>query len=184
MRRISVAVALAELALQEQHKTRGNRQRMHGVFEYAADSWDKLRRVIAGLEHGPQGAKARIVVTSLAGDAKYLYDKRYCARGEAENRIKEAQLDLFGRRASCPRCWANQRRLLLAALACTLMVNLRRHALAGTELANACTATIRVRLLKFAAAIVRNTRRIRIMPASAHPLRELFATAAMRIAGP
>ena len=46
-------------------------------------------------------------------------------RGEAENRIKEAQLDLFGTRASCHRFAANQLRLLLAALAYTLMQRLR-----------------------------------------------------------
>ena len=34
------------------------------------------------------------------------------------------------------------------------MINLRRRALAGTELAKACTATIRVQLLKIAAAVV------------------------------
>ena len=43
------------------------------------------------------------------------------ARGEAENRIKEAQLDLFGTRASCHRFNANQMRLMIAALAYTLM---------------------------------------------------------------
>ena len=42
-------------------------------------------------------------MTDLEGDAVQLYDKLYCARGEAENRIKEAQLDLFGTRASCHR---------------------------------------------------------------------------------
>lgn len=68
--------------------------------------------------------------------------------GEAENRIKEAQLDLFGRRTSCHRFQANQLRLLLAALAYTLMINLRRLALKGTELAQACTATILTKLLK------------------------------------
>lgn len=46
-----------------------------------------------------------------------MYDKRCCGRGEAENRIKEAQLDRFGRRASCHRFGAIQLRLLLAALA-------------------------------------------------------------------
>ena len=58
------------------------------------------------------------------------------------------------------------------------MINLRRHALAGTELANACTATIRVKLLKIAAAIVRNTRRVRVMLASGHPMRKILASAA------
>lgn len=89
---------------------------------------------------------------------------------------------MFGRRASCHRFWANQWRLLLAALAYTLMINLRRQALAGTALANACTATIRVQLLKIAAAIVRNTRRVRVMLASSHPMRATFAMAAQALA--
>lgn len=127
---------LAELALADQYRDCGTKQRMYGSFAYAADSWDRPRRVIARLEHGPQGANPRFIVTSLAGEDRRLYEQRYCARGEAENRIKEAQLDLFGRRASCHRFWANQLRLLLAALAYTLMIDLRRHALAGTELAN------------------------------------------------
>jgi hypothetical protein len=173
---------LAELALAEQYQARGTKQRLYGSFDYAADSWDKARRVIARLEHGPQGANPRFVVTSLGGDARHLYDKRYCGRGEAENRIKEAQIDLFGRRASCHRFWANQLRLLLAALAYTLMINLRRQALAGTELARACTATIRVQLLKIAAAIVRNTRRVRVLLASNHPMRDVFASAAHALA--
>jgi hypothetical protein len=173
---------LAELALAEQYQARGTKQRLYGSFDYAADSWDRARRVIARLEHGPLGANPRFIVTSLRGDARHLYDKRYCARGEAENRIKEAQLDLFGRRASCHRFWANQLRLLLAALAYTLMINLRRHALAGTELAQACTATIRVKLLKIAAAIVRNTRRVRVLLASSHPMRTVFASAAQALA--
>jgi hypothetical protein len=130
------------------------------------------------MEQGPQGANPHFIVTSLSTEARHLYDKRYCARGEAENRIKEAQLDLFGRRASCHRFWANQRRLLLAAPAYTMMINLRRHALAGTEMAQAFAATIRVKLLKIAAAIVCNTRRVRVLLASSHPLRAVFASAA------
>jgi hypothetical protein len=173
---------LAELALAEQYQARGTKQRLYGSFDYAAHSWDRARRVIARLEHGPLGANPRFIVTSLRGDARHLYDKRYCARGEAENRIKEAQRDLFGRRASCHRFWANQLRLLLAALAYTLMINLRRHALAGTELAQAGTATIRVKLLKIAAAIVRNTRRVRVLLASSHPMRTVFASAAQALA--
>jgi hypothetical protein len=75
----------------------------------------------------------------------------YCQRGEAENRIKEAQLDLFGTRASCSRFIANQFRLLLAALAYTLMQRLRALALQASELERASAATIRVRLLKIGA---------------------------------
>jgi hypothetical protein len=71
---------------------------------------------------------------------------------------------------------------MFAALACTLMQRLREIALAGTELARATAATIRVRLLKIGTAAVRNTRRVRILFASHHPLRELFLTAAHALA--
>ena len=176
--RLNDQVALAELALAEQYAAKQTKQRMFGEFEYAALTWDKPRRVIARLEHGEQGANPRFIVTDLAGSAQALYERRYCARGEAENRIKEAQLDLFGRRASCHRFQANQLRLLLAALAYTLMIKLRRLALEGTELAQACTATIRTRLLKIGAAVLRNTRRVRVLLASAHPMKHVFITAA------
>ncbi len=175
-------VALAELALAEAFQRAGTKQRLIGEFSYAARTWDGERRVIARLEHGEQGANPRFVVTSLAGDASTLYEQLYCARGEAENRIKEAQIDLFGRRASCHKYQANQLRLLLAALAYTLMINLRRLALRGTELERACTATIRIKLLKIGAAIVRNTRRVRVLLASSHPLKHVFVTAAHALA--
>ena len=174
--------ALAAQAVADSHAASGAKQRLIGEFSYAARSWNRERRVIARLEHGAQGADARFIVTSLSGDASELYERLYCARGEAENRIKEAQLDLFGRRASCHRYAANQMRLLLAALAYTLMINLRRLALAGTELQQACTATIRTRLLKIGAAVLRNTRRVRLMLASQHPLRHVFEVAAARLA--
>lgn len=175
-------VALAELALADMYQTAGCKQRMIGEFDYAARSWDRERRVIARLEHDAHGANPRFIVTNLKGGPKALYERVYCARGEAENRIKEAQLDLFGRRASCHKFQANQLRLLLAAFAYTLMINLRRLALAGTELARACTATIRVKLLKIGAAIVRNTRRVRVLLASQHPLKHVFISAARAMA--
>ena len=176
--RLAQQVDMAELALADQYAAKQTKQRMFGEFTYAAKTWDKERRVIARLEHGPQGGNPRYIVTNLKGSAKALYERRYCARGEAENRIKEAQLDLFGRRASCHRFQANQLRLLLAGLAYTLMINLRRLGLQGTELAKACTARIRTRLLKIGAAVLRNTRRVRVLLASAHPMKHVFITAA------
>ena len=181
--RLNEQVALAELALAEQYAAKQTKQRMFGEFQYAAGTWDKARRVIARLEHGEQGANPRFIVTDLPGSPKALYERRYCARGEAENRIKEAQLDLFGRRASCHRFQSNQLRLLLAALAYTLMINLRRLGLQGTELAQACTATLRTKLLKIGAAVLRNTRRVRVLLASAHPMKHVFLAAA-RALGP
>ena len=180
--RLHAAVELAEASLADAFEASGTKQRLVGAVDYAAKSWPHERRVITRLEYGSQGTNPRFIVTNLEGDPDQLYDHLYCQRGEAENRIKEAQLDLFGTRASCSRFIANQFRLLLAALAYTLMQRLRALALQATELERASAATIRVRLLKIGAAILRNTRRVRVMLASHHPLRELFATAAARLA--
>ena len=169
--------------MREAYEGTGTKQREIGEFRYAAASWDRERRVITRLEYGAQGVNPRFVVTNLEAEPAMLYDQLYCARGEAENRIKEAQIDLFGTRASCHRFEANQFRLLLAALAYTLMHRLRAIALVGTELERAAASTIRVRLLKIGAAILRNTRRIRLMLASHHPMREVFVVAAHRLAG-
>ena len=48
----------------------------------------------------------------------------------------------------------------------------------GTELAQACTATIHTKLLKIGAAVLRNTRRVRVLLASAHPMKQVFLAAA------
>jgi hypothetical protein len=188
--RLHAQVAAMEAQMQERFeqqdegaKSARSKQRYISEFSYAAKSWEQERRVITRLEWGEQGANPRFVVTNLALPATELYDALYCQRGEAENRIKEAQLDLFGTRASCHRFAANQLRLLLAALAYTLMQRLRALALKGTQLERACAATIRVRLLKIGAAIVRNTRRVRVLLASGHPLRQVYAVAARRLAG-
>ena len=104
------------------------------------------------------------------------------ARGEMENRIKECQLGLFSDRTSCQLWWPNQFRLLLAALAYVLMERLRTIGLAGTELTRAQVGTLRCRLLKIGAVIVRNTRRVRFFLASAFPYQQSFLRAAYRFA--
>jgi len=180
--RLEARVALAELMLADEYARTGIKQRLIDEFTYAADSWNRERRVITRLEYGAQGTNPRFVVTNLSDDATTLYERLYCARGEAENRIKEVQLDLFGTRASCHRFAANQLRLLFAALAYTLMQRLRAIALQATELERATAATIRVRLLKIGGAVVRNTRRVRILLASHHPLRAVFIHAARALA--
>lgn len=85
----------------------GSKQRLIREFNYAAQSWDGPRRVVTRLEFGSQGCNPRFIVTNLEGAATDLYDGLYCQRGEAENWIKETQLDLFGTRASCLRFLAN-----------------------------------------------------------------------------
>lgn len=173
-----------ERLMEHAYTASGSKQRLIREFSYAAQSWDHPRRVVTRLEFGGQGSNPRFIVTNLDGAPSDLYDALYCQRGEAENRIKETQLDLFGTRASCHRFLANWLRVMFSALAYTLMQRLRELALANTELAKASAATIRVRLLKIGAAVLRNTRRIRILLASHHPLRDVYFMAANALASP
>jgi len=159
----------------------GHKQRLFGEFPYAAKTWSRQRRVIARIEHGPKGANPRYVVTNLTGDGQDLYEKLYCARGDMENRIKEQQLDLFADRTSCHQWWPNQFRLLLSSLAYTLLETIRRIGLRGSEYARAQAGTIRLKLLKIGAVIVRNTRRVRVMLSSACPDQDLFRLVAVTL---
>lgn len=159
----------------------GEKQRCFGWYYYAAGSWSRLRRVIAKAEVTDLGENPSYVVTNLDGDARQLYDQVYCARGEMESRIKECQLGLFADRTSSQYWWANQFRLLLAALAYVLIERLRTLALHSTELAQAQAWILRSQLLKLGAVVIRNTRRIRILASSASPLQGVFVAALRRL---
>ena len=161
---------------QEQYQAGGHKQRLFRELSYAAETWDRPRRVLAKAEYGDQGENPRFVVTSLDGDPQELYDRLYCQRGDAENRIKEQQLGLFAGRTSCHAFGANQFRVLLSAAAYVLMETLRRVGLAGTELASAQVGTIRLKLLKIGGRVVRSVRRIVVHLASGFPLQELCRT--------
>ncbi len=136
------------------------------------NSWSRRRRVVAKAEYTGDKANPRFLVTSLPQDAypaRELYEELYCARGEMENRIKEAQLDLFADRLSAETFRANQLRLWLASAAYVLMHALRRVGLAGTALTRACANTIRLKLLKIGAVVTISVRRVKLAMSSACP---------------
>jgi len=182
--RLEAQVEFAQLALHDEYERTGHKQRLIDEFSYAAQSWPRERRVITRLEWGEQGHNPRFIVTNLQGDAGALYDDLYCQRGEAENRIKEAQVGLFATRTSCHVFAANQLRMLLAALGYVLIERLRALALQGTALASAQVDTLRIKLLKVAAVITRNTRRIRLYLASSWPSAPIFAHAMSMLRSP
>jgi hypothetical protein len=152
-------------------------------FKYAAQTWDHERRIIAKIECLDKGLNPRFVVTNLSDDPAVIYDELYVKRGDMENRIKEQQLDLFADRTSCHKWWPNQFRLLLSGLAYTLMNSVREIALKGTELATAQCQTIRLKLLKIGAVILRNSRKIYFRLSSAYPYQSIFIRAAQKLTG-
>jgi hypothetical protein len=159
------------------------KQRLFTAFNYAALTWKRPRWVIAKAEHTQKGPNPRFILTNVVGDPQKIYDRRYCARGEMENRVKE-QMMLFADRVSAHRWWANQWRLLLSGLAYTLMESVRRLALVGTELAQATCQTIRLKLIKIGTVIERKLTLVRLHFSSSHPLQALFAHAVRCLAPP
>jgi hypothetical protein len=158
------------------------KQRRFATLRYQAKSWKAERKVIVKAEFTHLGDNTRYVVTNLKGAAKWLYDRRYCLRGDMENRIKEQQLGLFADRTSCHQWWPNQYRLLLSSLAYVLMEHLRSGYLRGTKYANAQMTTIRLKLLKIGAVVTRNTRSIKLLMSSAYPDQELYLGIAKKLA--
>jgi hypothetical protein len=161
------------------HKRTGHAARVFKDFAWSTlDSWSAERRVVAKAEWTHGEANPRFIVTSLTPDvidAATLYEKVYCQRGEMENRIKECQLDLYAGRMPAATMRANQLRLWLASMAYVLMCALRRIGLAGTELARATCATIRLKLLKIGAQVTVSVRRVHVAMATACPARAIFA---------
>jgi hypothetical protein len=163
-----------DLAMAEQESlAQGGPVRRFADFPWRTlDSWSRTRRVVAKAEHLLMGSNPRFVVTSLRAaqiDARSLYENIYCARGEAENRIKEQQLDLFADRTSAATMRANQLRLWFASMAYVLLDALRRIGLRHTQFAVATCGTIRLKLLKIGAQVRTSVRRIKVAMASACP---------------
>jgi len=148
------------------YRWEGDGCREFAEFCYKAKSWPAERRVVAKAEITGGALNPRYVVTNLTGAPEQLY-RRYCGRGEQENRIKEIKLDLASGRTSCHRFAANQMRLLLHTAACVLMTALQEAA-HGTVYARAQVGTFRLRLLKVAARVVESCRRVRLYLSSSY----------------
>jgi hypothetical protein len=175
----TIGAELQEAKAESQQTQRPARRFKELVYR-TRKSWCRPRRVVAKAEQTGDKANPRFIVTSLSTPewpARELYEDFYCARGECENRIKEAQLDLFADRLSAATFRANQLRLWFASAAYVLMHALRRVGLTGTALARACANTIRLRLLKIGAVVTVSVRRVKLAMSEACANQREFITA-------
>jgi Transposase DDE domain group 1 len=168
----------------------GQASREFSEFEYQTqESWTRSRRVVGKAEVTLEGANPRFVVTNLPKDgfgdgilsAQEVYEEVYCARGNMENVLKQQVLDLEADRMSTHYLASNQLRLWLATFAYLMIDRLRALTLQGTELAQATAGTIRVKLLKVAAAVKVSVRRIYVQFCSAFPMQEVFTLCLSRL---
>src|SRR6202051_5414914 len=95
------------------------------------------------------------------GTARHLYEKLYCARGQAENLIKRHKSQLASDRTSCRSPLANQMRLILHTAAYWLLRTIQTAIPRGASLARAEFSTIRLPLLIVAVRVGETARRVR-----------------------
>ena len=180
-----IGEAIGQAAHQYQQTQKPARVFVEFAYQTTTGSWERARRVVAKAEYIDGKENPRYVVTSLAAEswpAQRLYEERYCARGDMENRIKE-QFTLFADRASAETMRANQLRMYLSAMAYVLVCGLRRLGLKDTELATAQAATIRGRLLKIGAIVRVSVRRVVLSLAAGYPWVKIFAQAHAQLRG-
>jgi hypothetical protein len=153
----------------------GKKQRRFKDFYDAAASWDRVERIIARVEAGPQGTDTRFIVTSLATlSGRTVYQDIYCARGQAENHIKAWKTHLAADRTSCCRAAANQMRLFLHVGAYWLMWSLRTLMPRGSRWRVAQFDTLRLRLIKLAVRIEVMKTQVRLYLPKAMPEQAIF----------
>ncbi len=149
-------------------------RRTYASFRYRAKSWSKSRRVVAKVEWHPGELYPRVgfVVTNLERPPERVA-AFYNQRGTAERWIKEGKNAVIWTRLSCHSLSGNAVRLQLHALAYNLANFLRTLALPD-EVAQWSLTTLRAKLVKIGAKVVRHGRYVSFQLAEVAVPRRLF----------
>jgi hypothetical protein len=149
-------------------------RRYYASFSYQAASWSKPRRVVAKVEWHPGELYPRVgfIVTNMTRPAERV-TLFYNHRGTAEQHIKEGKNAIVWTRLSCRRFASNAVRLQLHALAYNLASFLRTLTL-PEAVSHWSMTTLRDRLVKIGAKIVRHGRSITFQMAEVMVSRDLF----------
>jgi hypothetical protein len=149
-------------------------RRYYASFSYQAGSWGRKRRVVAKVEWHPGELVPRVgfIVTNLSRPAERVV-AFYNQRGKAEQYIKEGKNAINWTRLSCHSFRNNAVRLQLHALAYNLGNFMRTLALPkGVE--HWSLTTLREKLIKIGAKVVRHSRYVTFQLAEVAVPRELF----------
>ena len=149
-------------------------RRYYTGFSYQAGSWDRKRRVVAKVEWHPGELYPRVgfIVTNLSRPAERVV-AFYNHRGTAEQYIKEGKYAIKWTRLSCSKFRNNEVRLQLHALAYNLGNFIRTLAL-PKEVEHWSLTTLREKLVKIGAKVVRHGRYVTFQLAEVAVPRNLF----------
>jgi len=153
----------------------------HESFMYQAKGWTKPRRVVAKVEwHGGElFPRVGFIVTNLGWRPKRVV-KFYNKRGTAEQWIREGKQALKWTRLSCHGFRANEVRLQLFVLAYNLANFFRRLAL-PRGVAHWSLTTLREKVVKIGAKVVRHARYVFFQMAEVAVTRGLLEAMLVRI---
>ena len=147
---------------------------VYGEFEYKAGSWDYPKRVVCKVEK-PFGQMIHMytfVVTNMDSSPEELIGF-YCKRGQMENFIKECKSGFDMDYVSSSTLIVNANRVMIHALA-YLLFNLFRRLVLPAKLWKDRIDTLRLKLIKIAARIVRSARYVVFKLCSSCPFQNEF----------
>ena len=181
LREIATRLGLAETITGPLADVRDPSRVRHSYAEMAL-----ARMLIARVEATAMGTDARFIVTSLSGRGKALYEKVFCARGAAENLIKDMKRWTRSDKTACSRWQANQFRLFLHVGAYWLLHSLRQGAPKRSRWRGATFETIRRTFVKIAVRVEELKGKIKLaFPASyPHAAMLVVMTGAITARGP
>lgn len=147
---------------------------VYGEFEYQAAPWSHSRRVVFKIEkpYGQMVHMYTFVVTTMESLPEQVI-RFYCCRGRMENFIKEAKGGFDFSAVSSRKKVVNANRLQVHVLAYNLFNWFRRLVLPA-RMKKQQVDTIRLKLLKVAARVIRSARYITFKLCSSCPYKEEF----------
>ena len=149
-------------------------RRYYASFSYQAGSWIRKRRVVAKVEWHPGELYPRVgfIVSNLSRPAERVV-AFYNQRGKAEQYIKEGKNAIKWTRLSCGKFRNNEVRLQLHARAYNL-ANFMRTLAVPKEVEHWSLTTLREKLVKIGAKVVRHGRYVMFQLAEVAVPKELF----------
>jgi hypothetical protein len=148
------------------------RVRLLEDIKYQSRTWDIERRVICRCDYTEEGPELRFIVTNSSTERpKWVYETKYCGRGQCENWIKELKY-IKCDRLSCQEFEANQFRLLLHTFAYVLIRHLRESLSKRQPMMS--VGTLRLRLIKIGVLVRESARRVLLQWSSTCPWQSEF----------
>ena len=147
---------------------------VYGEFMYQAGPWPYERRIVCKVEK-PENQITYMytfIVTNMESSPEYLI-KFYCKRGLMENFIKESKTGFDFASVSSHTRIVNANRLQIHALAYNIFNWFRRLALSA-NMRKQRIDTVRLKLLKIAAKLIRSARYITFKLCSSCPYKDEF----------